>query len=165
MISFVYAQERSGGIGYQNDLPWHLPNDLKFFKSTTMGHTMVMGRKTFESMNKRLLPGRQTVVLTSQENYGAEIDGLIVVHSLDQIRQMAKEEDLMVIGGAHLFLELLEDVDQVIRTVIDEDFPFDVQMPEIDLENWELVRKEEGLVDEKNKYPHRFEWWKRKERI
>lgn len=164
MISFVYAQERSGGIGYQNDLPWHLPNDLKFFKKTTMGHTILMGRKTFESMNKRLLPGRKTVVLTSQLDYGSDIEGLLVLHSIEQVREMAKEIDLMVIGGANLFLKLLDDVDQIIRTVIDEDFPFDVQMPEINQDKWELVKQEQGLVDAKNKHPHRFEWWRPKER-
>lgn len=164
MISFVYAQDENNGIGYQNDLPWRLPHDLKFFKETTWGHTMVMGRKTFESMDCRLLPGRETVVLTSNPSYGEDIDGLAIVNSKEEIMEMAENEHLMVIGGAGIFLLLWDEVDEIIRTVIDESFPYDVQVPDIDEDEFELVKVVEGPVDEKNKYPHRYEWWHRKEK-
>ena len=83
MLTLVYAQDQAGGIGYQNQLPWHLPNDLKFFKQVTLGHAILMGRKTFESMGCRLLPGRTSYVLTRQEDYKSEIEGLHRVHNLE----------------------------------------------------------------------------------
>ena len=162
MISFVYAQERNGGIGYEGDLPWSLPNDLKFFKETTMGHTMIMGRKTFEAMNQRLLPGRKTVVMTTQSNYGQEIEGLTVVHQLNEVLELAKHEHLMVIGGAEIFKILWPHADEIIRTVIDEDFPADVYMPEIDETYWQRVKVIEGETDEANRHVHQYEWWNRK---
>ena len=162
MISFVYAQERNGGIGYEGDLPWSLPNDLKFFKETTMGHTMIMGRKTFEAMNQRLLPGRKTVVMTTQSNYGQEIEGLTVVHQLNEILELAKYEHLMVIGGAEIFKILWPHADEIIRTVIDEDFPADVYIPEIDETYWQRVKVIEGETDEATRHVHQYEWWNRK---
>lgn len=162
MITFVYAQEINGGIGYQNDLPWHLPNDLKFFKEVTMGHTMIMGRKTFEAMDQRLLPGRETVVVTRQTDYGKDIEGLIVVHSIEEVIAMGRDEKLMVIGGASLFQELLPHADEIIRTMIWEEFPADTFMPAIDENEWELVKTVDGQLDEKNQIPHQFQWWERK---
>lgn len=161
MISFVYAQERDGGIGYQNGLPWHLPNDLKFFKAMTMGHTMLMGRKTFESMNKRLLPGRETVVLTTQVGYGEDIKGLKVVHSVEEVLAMAQSKTIKVIGGAEIFKLLLPYADEIIRTVIDDSFPADVYMPAIDQKEWTLVKTEQGKTDENNIRAHQYEWWQR----
>lgn len=162
MMSFVYAQDQDGGIGYDGKLPWDLPNDMKFFVEQTMGHTMVMGRKTFESMDKRLLPGRETVVVTSQKDYGKDIEGLIVVNTIEEVLELGKDRDLKVIGGAGLFESLFDHVDEVIRTVIFETFPTDVHMPEVSEERWKLVKVREGVVDEENKYEHRFEWWERK---
>lgn len=162
MISFVYAQERDGGIGYQNELPWHLPNDLKFFKAMTMGHTMLMGRKTFEAMDQRLLPGRKTVVLTNQADYGQDIEGLEVVHTVEEVLALSKGQTLKVIGGAKIFKQLFPYADEIIRTVIDESFPADVYMPAIDEDQWTLIKTEAGITDEKNHYAYQFEWWQRK---
>ena len=136
MITFVYAQERNGGIGYQGDLPWSLPSDLQFFKNTTMGHTMLMGRKTFEAMNQRLLPGRKTVVMTTQTNYGAAIDGLEIVSTINEVLELARNQHLMVIGGAEIFKLIWPHADEIVRTVIDDDFPADVYMPAIDQSKW-----------------------------
>lgn len=163
MITFVYAQDLEGGIGYEGTLPWDLPNDMKFFKETTMGHTMLMGRKTFDGMNQRLLPGRQTVVMTRNKDYGKDIDELTVVHSVEEVLDIAKDQELMVIGGAHIFLELIEHADRIIRTVIEGNFPHDVVMPEIDESQWELVSRIEGVVNDKNLYKHQFEEWVRKD--
>lgn len=162
MITFVYAQEENGGIGYENALPWSLPNDLKFFKETTMGHTMLMGRRTFEAMNKRLLPGRKTAIMTSQKDYGQDISELIVVHSVEEVLELAKDTNLMVIGGTKVFLTLIPYADCIVRTVIDESFPSDVFMPEIDESQWQLTKVVEGETDEANIYTHRYEWWERK---
>lgn len=162
MITFVYAQERNGGIGYQGDLPWSLPSDLQFFKNTTMGHTMLMGRKTFEAMNQRLLPGRKTVVMTTQTNYGAAIDGLEIVSTINEVLELARNQHLMVIGGAEIFKLIWPHADEIVRTVIDDDFPADVYMPSIDQSKWERYKVVEGKLDEKNVHPHRYEWWRRK---
>ena len=162
MISFVYAQEARGGIGYQNQLPWHLPNDLKFFKETTMGHTMLMGRKTFESMGRRLLPGRKTVVMTRDLNYGKEIEGLTVIHRLEEGLELAKDQELMVIGGADIFKLFLPYADKIIRTLIEREFPSDVFMPAIDEAEWQLVKVVVGVLDENNTIPRQYEWWERK---
>lgn len=165
MMTFVYAQDYKGAIGYQNRLPWHLPNDLQFFKRTTMGHTMLMGRKTFESMGKRLLPGRKTVVLTEQLNYGNEIEGLTVVHSVEEALQLAEKQSLMVIGGSAVFEALLPYADRIVRTFIEAEFEADTYMPDIDTARWQREAVEEGVTDERNHYPHRFEWWIRKEGV
>lgn len=162
MISFVYAQEAKGGIGYQGGLPWSLPSDLQFFKKTTMGHTMLMGRKTFEAMDQRLLPGRKTVVMTTQAGYGADIDGLEVVTSIEAVLELANDQNLMVIGGAEIFKQIWPYADVIIRTVIADDFPVDVFMPEIDEAQWECYQVEEGELDEANVHPHQYQWWRRK---
>ncbi|WP_407090188.1 dihydrofolate reductase [Ruoffia sp. FAM 26254] len=163
MITFVFAQDLNGGIGYKNDLPWNLPNDLKFFKDTTMGHTMLMGRRTFESMNRRLLPGRKTVVLTTDTTYGQDVPELTVVHTIEDVLALSEDRNLMVIGGAKVFLDLIDYADRVVRTVIEDKFLNDVVMPEIDEENWELTKVVRGETDEKNIHKHRYEWWQRKE--
>lgn len=162
MITYVYAQDKKGAIGFKNDLPWYLPNDLKFFKKVTMGHSILMGRKTFESMNKRLLPGRKTIVMTSDVEYGQDIEGLMVVNSIDQVIKLARDQELMVIGGAGVFKSLFPYVDRIIRTVIDSEFEADTYMPELDSNQFDLVQEQIGKLDEKNKYAHRFEWWERK---
>lgn len=162
MIRFVYAQDENGGIGYQNELPWHLPNDLKFFKETTMGHTLLMGRKTFESMNRRLLPGRKTVVLTTNPNYCQEIEDLTVVTSKEEALALAEETDIMIVGGAGVFLSFFDEVDEITRTVIHASFKHDVSMPQIDETQFELVKQQHVEADAENPYPHTFEWWRRK---
>ncbi|MBR7928343.1 dihydrofolate reductase [Aerococcaceae bacterium zg-ZUI334] len=161
MITFIYAQDEQGGIGYQNQLPWHLPNDLKFFKAQTMGKTIVMGRKTFESMGCRLLPGRNTVVVTRDTSYKQEIVGLTVLSTVDEVLRMSEQEPLMVIGGAQLFNTLLPYADCVIRTQIKAVFDSDVFMPELDATKWHCEKIEQGIMDEKNQIPHQFEWWKK----
>ena len=162
MITFVYAQDRKGAIGYRNQLPWHLPNDLKFFKEVTMGHTMLMGRHTFEGMEKRLLPGRKTVVMTSNPDYGQEIPELEVVTSVEEALDLAQDQELMVIGGAGVFKSLWDHADLIVRTVIDGEFPADVYMPPIDPEEFKCIKSKPGQTDDKNPYPHTFEWWQRK---
>lgn len=162
MIIFVYAQEQNRGIGFENRLPWHLPNDLKFFKKITMGHTIVMGRKTFESMGSRLLPGRKTVVLTRNSNYRQDLTELTVVTDYQAIVNMGDKEDVMIIGGAEVFKLLLPYADQIIRTQIEATYPCDVFMPEIDEEEWRCFRVEQGVLDEKNSVSHQFEWWRRR---
>ena len=162
MLTLVYAQDQAGGIGYQNQLPWHLPNDLKFFKQVTLGHAILMGRKTFESMGCRLLPGRTCYVLTRQEDYMSEIEGLHRVHDLETIKALAQDQEVMVIGGAEIFAALLPLADRVIRTQIKATFPADTFVADLNQDQWQCVEIKEGLVDDKNHYAHQFEWWVRR---
>jgi dihydrofolate reductase len=159
MISFVVAMDRNRLIGKENQLPWHLPADLAYFKKVTTGHTIVMGRKTYESIG-RPLPNRKNVVLTRSEDF--EASGCEVVHHLDDVLQMAKqEEECFVIGGTQIFSLFWDSVDRLYVTFIDHEFEGDTYFPEIEQEQWEVVSVDQGIVDEKNQYPHEFRIYER----
>ncbi|PWK16445.1 dihydrofolate reductase [Tumebacillus permanentifrigoris] len=150
MISMIVAMDENRVIGLDNDMPWkrNLPADLQHFKRTTMGHTVVMGRKTFESIG-RPLPGRRNVVLTRQTDWHAA--GVDVIHSLDEI-----DDEVMIIGGAELFREMLSRAERLYITVIHHRFDGDTFFPEIDRADWQLVHEQPGTVDDQNQYPHTF---------
>lgn len=160
MIAFLWAQDKNGAIGYQGTLPWYLPNDLKFFKQMTLNNAVVMGRKTFEGMNKRPLPNRINIILTTDRSYQAE--GVKVMHSREEVLDFAKEYpgDTFITGGANVFSFFMEDVDVLHRTLIEGEFKGDTFIPEIDWKKWKLVEIEEGIVDDRNKYPHVFETYR-----
>lgn len=162
MLIALWAQDKQGLIGDNGTLPWHLPNDLKFFKDQTINNTIIMGRKTFEGMGRRPLPQRTTIVLTSDRNYQAE--GVLVMHSREEILSYTKEQNhpVFLTGGAGVFETMIEDCDQLYRTVIDETFTGDVFFPEIDWEKWVLTKIIPGVVDERNKYRHQFEFYHKK---
>ncbi|WNB92944.1 dihydrofolate reductase [Bacillus sp. NEB1478] len=152
MISFVVAMDENRAIGKDNDLPWYLPNDLKYFKKVTMGKPIVMGRKTYESIGKPL-PGRENIVVTRDKQYQAE--GTTVVHSVNEVLQIDAEE-ICVIGGAELFKLFLPKADRLYITEIHETFEADTFFPPLNESEWQEVSRESGTVDEKNKYPHDF---------
>jgi len=159
-ISFIFAMDRNRAIGYENKLPWHLPADLKFFKTTTMGHPILMGRKTYESIGKPL-PGRRNIVLTRDRDYTAA--GCDVVHSPEEaIALVGEGEEGFVIGGAELFHLFLPYADKMYVTRIDHAFEGDTYFPEIDEGKWRLVSTEAGVRDEKNPYDFRFEIYEKK---
>src|SRR5574339_652358 len=122
IVSIIVAASENMAIGKDNQLIWHLPADLKFFKNTTMGHHMIMGRKTFESIGK-ILPGRTSVIITRNANYNVE--GAIVVNSMKEAIEKAKannETEAMVIGGAELINISLEYADKIYLTEVKETF-------------------------------------------
>lgn len=162
MIAFLWAEDKNGLIGKGGTLPWYLPNDLKFFKQMTVNQAVVMGRKTFEGMGKRPLPNRINIVLTTDHSYQA--DGVEIMHSREEVLDFAKtyEKDTLITGGTGVFQHFLEDVDILHRTVIDGEFEGDTYMIPIDWDEWTLTHVEEGVLDEKNVYPHRFETYHRK---
>lgn len=143
-------------IGYKNDMPWHLPRDLQHFKETTTGHTLIMGRKTFESIG-RPLPNRRNVVITRQDLKLPEevevIRGLEVVH---QWNKKSPEEEFFIIGGGELYKQMLPSVERMYITKIAESFPGDTYFPCFTEDEWELVAEEKGKKDEKNPYDHSF---------
>ncbi|REJ09672.1 dihydrofolate reductase [Halobacillus trueperi] len=162
MISFIFAMDKNRLIGKDNDLPWHIPNDFKFFKDTTWRKTIIMGRKTFESFPQPL-PEREHIVITSNENYDRE--GCTVIHSIDEILQMEKnnpDKEWFVIGGSVLFEKMLSYADRMYLTYIDASFEGDTYFPEYDEAEWTLVSETKGLKDEKNPYDYYFRTYDRK---
>lgn len=161
MLAALWSQDKTGLIGKDQMLPWHLPNDLQYFKKMTIGKTIVMGRKTFEGMGSRPLPGRQTIILTRNKNFQAS--GVVVMHSLEEVLTFASQQSeiVMIVGGAAIYKDFLPYLDILYRTVIDGNFKGDAYFPEINWQEWQLVETLDGIVDEKNKYAHRFETYKR----
>lgn len=157
-ISFIFAMDRNRAIGVNNKLPWHLPGDLKFFKNVTMGHPILMGRKTYESIGKPL-PGRRNVILTQNTAYQAE--GCEVIHSVDEAIETFREQELFVIGGAEIFKLFASHVNRMYITYIEDEFEADTFMSELDLSNWTLVSSELGERNEKNPYEYYFRIYER----
>lgn len=157
MLAAIWAQDLNGLIGKESKLPWHLPNDLAFFKRTTEGHTIVMGRTTFEGMGKRALPNRQTIVLTSDKSY--EADNVIVMNSSDEVLAYAEKYDgtTFITGGSKVYQQFLPLCDRLYRTVIESEFEGDAYFPDLNLMGWSLIDTTENEPDEKNKFSHRFE--------
>jgi dihydrofolate reductase len=162
MISLIWAMDENRVIGYHNQLPWRLPEDLKFFKRMTMGHPIAMGRKTYESIGKPL-PGRENIVITRDENY--EPEGCTVMNSIEDLlayTAVNRSEEVFVIGGAEIFKEILPHADKLYLTMIHHQFEGDTFFPVFDIDKWELETRENGLKDEKNPYDYEFLIYKRK---
>ncbi|MFD3000528.1 dihydrofolate reductase [Pontibacter toksunensis] len=161
MIAIVVAAAENNVIGKDNGLIWHLPADLRHFKQITMGHPMLMGRKTFESIGKPL-PGRTSIIITTQKDYLAE--GCIVTHSVQEAIEQANalDEEVCIIGGAEVYSQALPLTDTIYLTRIHHTFEGDVFFPELKEEEWETVEQEHHEPDEKNKYSYSFITLKRK---
>ena len=144
-LSILVAHDKQRVIGYQNQLPWHLPNDLKHVKQLSTGHTLVMGRKTFESIGKPL-PNRRNVVLTNNPSFKHE--GVDVIHSIEEINNIPGQ--VFIFGGQTLFEEMIDKVDDMYITVVDGKFQGDTFFPPYTFEDWEVESSVEGQLDEKN---------------
>jgi dihydrofolate reductase len=156
MITIIAAIAKNNALGKNNDLIWHLPADLKRFKITTSGHYILMGRKTFESIGKPL-PNRTSVIITRNNDYFK--DGCLIANSLEEALELAKEEEkVFVIGGEQIYKYALENnlVDVLDITLVHKEFDADAFFPEIDLDIWEQVEREDFIADEKNKYDYSF---------
>ncbi|MDF2683829.1 MAG: folA [Brevibacillus sp.] len=150
MISLIVAYARNQVIGLDGVMPWHLPADLKHVKELTTGKTIVMGRKTFESLG-RPLPNRRNVVLTRNQDF--QTDGVDVVHTKQEVLALG---DVIIFGGSEIYKQFLDVVDRLYITEIDLETDGDTFFPEWDRAAFTLVDKREGIVDEKNLYPHAF---------
>ncbi|MEG0255700.1 MAG: dihydrofolate reductase [Vagococcus sp.] len=161
MIAAIWAQDENGLIGKNDILPWHLPDDLQFFKQMTENNVIVMGRKTFEGMGKNLLPNRQTIVLTSNQEYDG--NGATVMHSVEEVLTFAEEFEgiTFITGGGEIYKSFLPHIDVLYRTLIKDQFEGDTYFPYLDWEEWNIVSTSEGTVDDKNKFPHDFETYQR----
>ncbi|MFK4435705.1 dihydrofolate reductase [Paenibacillus sp. RC73] len=153
-ISMIWAMAQNGVIGRDNSLPWRLPRDMTFFKEQTIGKTVLMGRKTWESFGGKSLPIRRNVILTRDQSYLAE--GAEVIHSLEAGLQLAAQGELMIIGGAEIYSLFWTHADRLIVTRIDENFEGDTTFPELDWNGWNVVSETPGVKDERNPYDYRF---------
>ena len=153
-INLIVAVDLKNGIGKNNLLPWHLPADLKYFKSVTSGHPIIMGRKTYDSIGK-VLPNRKNIIISRQAEL--EIQGAIITDSLEKSFELCKtEEKVFVIGGAQIFQQAIPLADIIYLTLIHHNFEADVFFPEIDSNKWieeDCIRNE---PDEKNIYSYSF---------
>lgn len=150
-LSILVAHDQNRVIGKDNQLPWHLPNDLKHVKKLSTGNTLVMGRKTYESIGKPL-PNRRNVVLTS--NFAFHPEGVDVIHDLNEIYDLPGH--VFIFGGQTLFEEFIDKVDDMYITVIEDKFQGDTFFPPYTFENWEVESAVKGELDDKNTIPYTF---------
>lgn len=161
-LSLLLAASENNVIGKNNSLPWHLPDDLKYFKNLTWGLPILMGRKTYDSIGKPL-PGRKSIVITRNNTWQQE--GVDVVHSVDKAIGKASDygaKEIFVIGGAEIFNTSLPIAGRIYLTRIHHYFEGDIFFPELDKEDWKLASGRFCQKDEKNAYDHTYQVWERK---
>jgi dihydrofolate reductase len=162
-VSLIAAMAAGGVIGKDNRLPWHLPEDLRRFKKLTLGHPMVMGRLTFESIGCRPMPGRPTVVVTRRLDYApAKVQ---VAHSADEALELAAglpgADEVFIAGGAELYRETLPRADRLYLTRLEAEFPGDVRFPDFDESQWRLVAAERREPTQEVPYAYVFQTYDR----
>ncbi|GAA4327193.1 dihydrofolate reductase [Flaviaesturariibacter amylovorans] len=161
ILSLLVAADEANVIGKDNQLPWHLPNDLKYFKNLTWGAPILMGRKTFDSIGKPL-PGRYSIVITRNQEW--RHDGVEVVHSVEDAIEAAQRHhvnELFLIGGAEIFNSALPQANRIYLTRIHHRFDGDTWFPELPATEWALVKETPAPADDKNPWPHTFQVWER----
>lgn len=166
IISLIAALSQNRVIGIDNDLPWHLPDDMKYFMQTTSGHHVIMGRKNYDSLPDKFkpLPNRTNVVVTRQHNFKAK--GCLIVHSIEDGVALAKENletELFVIGGAQIYKQALPLAQFLYLTEIKSYVQGDTQFPEIDRSQWVEISRKPHLADERHRYAFDFVLYKRQE--
>jgi dihydrofolate reductase len=155
IYSGIVAMTEDRVIGYQNRLPWHLPADLKHFKTITLGHPIIMGRKTYESIGKPL-PNRMNIIISRDPNY--QVLGCFVVPSIEAALATAgpDQQEIFIIGGAEIFRQSLVRLERLYITLVHEEFEGDTYFPAIDLNEWKEISREAHTADEVNHYPYTF---------
>ncbi|MEK7561840.1 MAG: dihydrofolate reductase [Patescibacteria group bacterium] len=156
IISAIVATDAKGAIGKNGQIPWRLPAEQAIFKQTTMGHPMIMGRKTYESIG-RALPGRTSIVITHQQNYRA--DGCVIVGSLEQALEEAKKaessDEIFIIGGEEIYNHAMPFTDRIYLTKVHATLAGD-KFFKFDPKKWRQVSNEKHAADEKNQYDYEF---------
>jgi len=162
-VSIIVATSLNHAIGKDNQLLWHLPADLKFFKTTTMGCPVVMGRKTFQSIG-RTLPGRKNVVITRDKNFNSDNQfDILVVGSVDEaLVKLHSEKEVFIIGGGEIYQQSMDAADTIYLTLVNTVIEADVYFPAIDKTKFDLVWEEKHVADEKNKFDYTFQKFDRK---
>jgi len=162
MLSIIVAKASNNIIGKNNSLIWHLPEDLKRFKELTTGHTIIMGRRTFESLG-RVLPNRKHVILCNDMQMDVEDERIEILDDISKLdKYINSEEENFVIGGATIYRLLMPYANKMYITEIDQEFDGDVSFPEINKEEWDIVETQKGLKDEKNPFDYNYVTYVRK---
>nr|AIA14208.1 Dihydrofolate reductase [uncultured bacterium] len=144
-ISLIAAMTEKSIIGKDNQLPWHIPEDLKYFKQITLGKPVVMGRKTFESMRSKPLPNRHNIILTTDLKFKSETCS--VVHSISEaIKVVGQCEEMMVIGGATIYQQFLPLATRLYLSIVHENYDGDTYFPSITWDEWELKKENPGVL-------------------
>ncbi len=162
IISHLVAASENNVIGKGNEIPWHLPNDLKFFKNKSWAMPVIMGRNTYESLEKPL-PGRINVVITKKEDW--QRNDVTVAHSIDEAIKKACESDcneLFIIGGGEIFKQSLDIVNRIYLTRVHTTIDGDVFYPLLDETKWKLISEDPYPADEKHQFAYTFQLWERK---
>jgi dihydrofolate reductase len=153
IVTIVVAIGENNAIGKNNQLLWYLPADLKHFKNITTGHTVIMGRKTYDSVGKPL-PNRRNIIITRQD---IAIDGCEVVKSIeDALALVAHEEEVFIVGGAEIYRQSMHLTNRIYLTIVHQKFDADSFFPEINYNEWQETEREDHQPDEKNKLPYSF---------
>ena len=161
MLSIVVAKAKNNIIGKDNKIIWHLPEDLKHFKKITTGYTIIMGRKTFQSLG-RVLPNRKHIIFSNNPSFNVNEQNVKVVHSLLEIQDLIEgKEEAFVIGGAMMYNFLMPYVKKMYVTEIDKEFEGDTFFPKIDDNIWKETSREKGIKDEKNNLDYYFVTYER----
>lgn len=161
-ISCIVATAKNNVIGKDNQIPWHLPADLKYFKKTTTGHHILMGRNCFESIG-RALPKRTNVIITRDMFYA--VSNCLIAHSVGEALSIAEangEEEAFIIGGGQIYEQTIDLWDKLYLTEVDLEVEGDVFFPQIDMSEWKLSKKQDCLKDEKNTHNYSFRQYERK---
>ncbi|MFZ4863102.1 dihydrofolate reductase [Sphingobacterium sp. Mn56C] len=158
-ITLIVAAAENNGIGKNNQMPWHLPNDFKYFKKNTIDHSVVMGRKTFESIGKAL-PERRNIVLTRDLRYThPDVD---VANSLQEVLTYCRDErEIFIIGGADIYKQTLPLAQRVLLTRVHSTIEADAFFPSLDENEWKLVSKVDHSKDDKHAFDYTFETWEK----
>lgn len=156
MLSIIVAIANDNVIGKDNKLIWHIPEDLKRFKKITTGNKIIMGRKTFESLG-RILPNRKHIILCNDMDMNIDDENVTVLEDISMLDEYIKsDEECFVIGGATIYKLLMPYANKLYITKINQDFVGDVYFPEINKDEWEPVKVEQGLKDEQNPYDYKY---------
>ena len=154
MISIIVAIAQNGTIGDNNSLLWHIKEDMRFFRTTTSGHAVIMGRKTFESLGSKPLPKRKNIVITRSD---LTFEGALTAHSLEEAIAMAEgDEEMFIIGGAQIYRAALAVADRMYITRVERDYEGDTSFPEVDYIQWRLVSEERHERGEEYEWPFSF---------
>jgi dihydrofolate reductase len=159
-LAMIVAADLDKGIGRDNDMPWHISADLKRFKELTTGHSIVMGRKTWESLPKKPLPKRENIVLTRNRDFSAE--GATVIHSIEDLDNLNLNGEVFIIGGAEVYNLFYSEVSTLYLTYVMERFDCDTYLEFLKLKDWETIHESEVLTDEKSGTTFQFIDMKRK---
>lgn len=159
-VTLIAAMDKNRVIGYKNDIPWRIPRDWAYVKETTRGHSIIMGRRNFESIG-RILPERRNIILT--KNRGFFYEGSEVAHSVEEVFELCeREQEIFVFGGEEIYNAFLPYTEKMHITKISHEFEGDTLFPEVDFSEWIEVTVQKGIQDDKNLYSYSFHVYEKK---